>query len=470
MDKNYEVLPLREDKNLDAERRQYLNRICRNDIFVDYIPPTEVPQVDTLFQFIPHEINKPLDDYVEDLSALYADARYLTGGYDNGRKPPVLERASEGLITANAQAFFSSHPGYAKWLNNWLNRIPKTKQQSPEALFNELIVSPLVKLDVAAWRRNQVVMSGSYNSDRRLIDSSDLPSAAAIAEVNRLPLEAQQEVTNALLKRALNYYRLMDICDLPFSADSHILFKSVEDYRQALEANPDMSPRIIKALEAKPQMALADLQRYIDEQRKQKAQIAARKLSLTGNISNQLLNDADVNQEIANATFGEFVSVKSAGVLKKDDLGVIIDKHLKLAAYSSRDRDIVWSYWPPSRTNSLAAKLLQKFNGNDQNLRFMSLSVEESDIKLHLKNSDEVTTDDCLRFVILVDLKSSGKAALTNIVEALIYRQKTEKGTTYALSTLATTSAKDAVEYLRLKDMASVSDEKLQEITNKLTF
>lgn len=472
MDKKYEALPLWKDITYAAERRQYLNRICSGDILVDYIPPSEAPQVDTLFQFIPHEMGKPLNDYVKDLSELYGDARYLTTGYDHGRKPPVLERAKEGLIAANARAFFISRPNEAQWLNNWLNRTTKTKQQSTQDLFNKLIVMPLVNLDVAAWRRNQVVMGGAFNSDRRLVDSSDLPAAAAIAEVSRLTPENQQAVTNALLKRAVDYYRLMDAYNLPCSADSPILFKSVEDYRWALDSYPDKASRIMKALEAKPHMDIESFLRYLDAQRKYNELNNKRKLSRTGILSNQLFTDPDVNPDIAKAAFGEFVAAKkenSPSVIKKDDLGSVIDKHLKLAAYGSQDRGVVWSYWPPSRTNSLAAKLLQKFHGNVQNLRFMSLPIAESDITLHLKNNDEVTTDDCLRFVILVDLKSSGKAAFTNIVEALIYRKKTEKGAVYALSTLAIASAKDAVDYLRLRDITNLSDDKLQAIIDKFS-
>lgn len=181
---------------------------------------------------------------------------------------------------------------------------------------------------------------------------------------------------------------------------------------------------------------------------------------------NQGLNDTSkVNENILNTEPLTVTYVDGENApLKKDDISSLIHDHLRLVANQKARQALengapanaLWSVWNKPKILSIGDKLIGKFHGTVRNLRFVALPVEQEYYDKFIDNHDEVDINNCIRFAVAIDLKSSGKPEISNVMDVVMYvRNLPERGPAIGLSVRGRSKNEGLVEFLHLNAVAN---------------
>ncbi|MBC7707953.1 hypothetical protein H7Y63_01915 [Polaromonas sp.] len=297
------------------------------------------------------------------------------------------------------------------------------------------------------------------------------------APLSTLAGKQRQEAISLALNKAVNYYKMIDSFGIR-GFKPELLFRPPHEYAQILGNHPRVASQIYHYAVNNPchdykklrgvALQLESLKYQVESTiMRPDESVVDSQLLLDKNSEEleALINDARLNPTVATLRFGETAVVKGDGdnrMLKKADVGSLIESHLKLAAHRLRIADetlttgkmpYLWAYWNKVKITGIADKLVGKFNGNVMDLRFTALPVDKAYFD-QLVNDDVsiIATDEAVRFAVAIDLKSSGKKPITNLIDVVLYKRiSKERGPSIVLSVRGRSKNEDPIEFLHLE-------------------
>ena len=291
--------------------------------------------------------------------------------------------------------------------------------------------------------------------------------------LSQLSPETRQEACNNLLKTVVAHHRILYKLGIKAHSSSFLRLIDIHNMQGTLETYPDLSQQIYEYMILHGPVKNKNFYHDYAEKARQaiynKAPFTfdkhtAEKLDEEYQI---LLADRHINNLITTHQIGQVVEAPGEGaarILRKSELGLAIERHLKLAAHAfiSDDETLsdvthikrLWGFWQPQKVELISEKLVGKFNGTISNLRFVALPADREYFDRYIKyHQEDVDVDNSVRFAIAVDLKSSGRPALSNLIDVVMYKRNGQLGPTVILSVRGRSKGEDAIEYLHLQSV-----------------
>lgn len=434
---------------------------------------------------------------LEDIDNFVA-ANFLSRGYSGDKMQPTLsddekEVSGIGDYKAEIQQFLAANPADNEWLSDYartngvkpevlLERLPQAYDMKIATRINTVLTR---RIDSYAMRaQNYVGQNASSHSESDMAQKLFelyLPSLEAMdpaytqPRIFQLNEEDRQAVCARLFELTIQYHKTLErlgVTGAPVGLLGQRAGRLLATHEETISAFPEFSQRLVDFLARHP-----DLSRNGLKLEAQRMQDSAREHIL------ELITNDDVNSEIARIKLGETVVAPGEGelgVIKRNDLGPVIEQHLRLAALARfgaiykndkyKGASPLGRHWQAAKIVKIADKLIGNFNGRISNLRFVCLPADPeyfSDVVP--RNPEAVDQDSAIRFAIAVDLKSSGKPTIANLIDVVMYkRSQEENGMSVIASSRGRSKNEDPIEYLHLE--SAVNARRLEAQALRHTF
>lgn len=376
------------------------------------------------------------------------------------------------------QEFLASVPEDA----DWFDRYAQANGKSPEQLLIKLLhaydTGTFSRLKSVLYRRinNEYYYSYDYvrnnskdKNDSEIIDDLTENNLNRLAKLRpyepkprifQLRQQDRQSVCAILFSLTIQYHRNLEklgVTGAPSDLLGNQAGLALKNHTEIITKNLGVARQMVKFLVRNPSVTQDNLELEVT-----KMQDAAKEHILV------LRNNPDLNNDIEHIETGQTVFAPGEGelrIIKSNKLGSVIEEHLRLAAlgrYGANYRsgrssaaNPLGVHWRPTKLVDIANKLTGNFNGRIGNLRFVGLPADPDYFtKFVSSKSGGINQESAIRIGIAVDLKSSGKPAITNLIDVVLYRRDREENDMQVIvSTRGRSKNEDPIEYLHLESI-----------------